>query len=424
MQKTRSASMKKRFKISRRHLLKTCAMGGMIAGLPKLEAFHVLGDDAPEVSEVRLGFIAVLSCAPIVVAHEKGLFKKHGLTSTLVKESSWATVRDKLVSGENQGSHAKLAQPIAAAMGLLGSPKIRMLAPFTLTRNGSVFMVAASLKGKLTFDPKSWKVLADELQAKGEVLTIALPLPFGWHGLMYRHFLANAGIHADRELKLITLPPAQMVQNLRVGTMHACAMLEPWGIRGVTEKVTTVAMYGHEMWPDHPTKTFAVTEKFAEEKPRTVRAMLCALYEAAAWCDEPEHRPEIAKMLSVPSYLNCPESAILPALMGDLDWGDGRKEAARQNAISFARRSAPEAAEVKWFISQFRRWGMTEGEPDYEALAQKITRPDLYQSALMELGIKAPEPIEGVIRLWDGTVFDPQLAAAFAKSSPVNSLKG
>jgi len=410
--------------ISRRDFLKGSAVAGLMAGLPVGWAGGAWADEGPEPKEVRLGIIAVASCAPIGVAHEKGFFKKHGLASSITKETSWATARDKLVSGENQGSHMKLAQPIAAAMGLLGAPKAPMLAPFTLSRNGSVFMVAKKLQGVLTAAPKPWKKLAGELKAKGEVLTIALPLPFGWHSLMWRHFLADAGIHADKEIKFITLPPAQMVQNLRVGTMHACAMVEPWGVRGVTDKVTAVTMYGQELWPDHPTKAFAVMEPFAEKSPRTVRAMLRALHEAAVWCDDFGNRPELAKVLAVPSYLNCPVPFVLPGLMGEQDWGDGRKATDRAHAISFSKATVTEARELKWYISQFRRWGMTEGEPDYDGLARKITRADLYLGALKDLGVAAPAPNDGPIKLWDGTVFDHKKAAEFAKASPINNLKG
>ncbi|MGC4120379.1 MAG: ABC transporter substrate-binding protein [Myxococcales bacterium] len=410
--------------LTRRDFLKGSAVAGLVAGLPTGWAGGAWADEGPEQKEVRLGIVAVSSCAPIVVAHEKGFFKKHGLTSSIAKESSWATARDKLVSGENHGSHMKLAQPIGATMGLLGSPKTPMLAPYTLSRNGSVFMVSKKLEGVLTADPKTWKKFADELKAKGEVLTIALPLPFGWHSLMWRHFLANAGINADKELKLITLPPAQMVQNLRVGTMHACAMVEPWGTRGVSEKVTSIVFYGHELWPDHPTKAFSVMETFAEKNPRTVRAMLRAVHEAAAWCDDFGNRPELAKLLAVPSYLNSPEAAVRPALMGELDWGDGRKATDKAHAISYSRGTTTEARELKWFVSQFRRWGMCEGEPDYDGLAKRIARAELYQGALKDLGVAAPAPNDAPIKLWDGTVFDHKKAAEFAKSAPINNLKG
>lgn len=410
--------------LTRRDLLKGAAVAGLAAGLPVGWVGGAWADEGPEVREVRIGLIAVASGAPLVVAHEKGFFAKHGLASTIAKESSWASARDKLVSGENHASHMKLAQPLAATMGLLGSPKTPMLAPLTLSRGGSVFMVSAKLKGRLTADPKTWRTFADELKAKGEVLTIALPLPFGWHSLMWRHFLADGGINADKELKLITLPPAQMVQNLRVGTMHACAMVEPWGTRGVAEKVTAVVMYGHELWPDHPTKAFAVMEPFAEKNPRTVRAMLRAVHEASAWCDDFAHRGELARMLAVPTYLNCPEPAIGAALSGRLDWGDGRTAEDRAHAISFSRRAATEARELAWFAAQFRRWGLCEGEPDYAGLARRVGRPELYQAALKDLGVALPAIDEGPIKLWDGTSFDLRKAAEHARSFPIHNLKG
>lgn len=407
----------------RRAFLQASAAAGLLAGLPKAWAGGAYASDAPEQAEVRIGIVAVQSCASIVIAHEKGLFKKHGLTSTIVKETSWAAVRDKLASGENHGTHMKFAQPIGSSIGVLGAQKTAMIAPFTLSRLGSVFMVAKQLEGKLTADPKTWKAVADEMKAKGEAFTVALPLPFGWHGLMYRHFLANGGIHADKDLKVITLPPAQMVQNLRVGTMQACAMVEPWGARGVTEKVTTIAMYGHEMWADHPVKTFGMTAKFADEKPRTAKAMLRALHEAAVWCDDFGNRAEIAKLLATPSYMNAPVPTILDPLLGKFDWGDGRKATEPQNAIAYNRDNYPQAREIKWFVSQFRRWGMIQGEPDYDAIVRQVARADLYEEALKELGVTPHPKNDAPIKFWDGTVFDPAKAAEFAKSFPIHSLK-
>ncbi|MCK6445289.1 MAG: ABC transporter substrate-binding protein [Planctomycetes bacterium] len=407
----------------RRAFLQGSAAAGLLAGLPKAWAGGSYASDAPEQPEVRIGIVAVQSCGSIVIAREKGFFKKHGLTVTVSKETSWAAVRDKLASGENHGTHMKYAQPIGSSIGVLGAQRTPMVAPFTLSRLGSVFMVAKQLEGKLTSDPKTWKVVSDEMKANGEPFTLALPLPFGWHGLMYRHFLANGGIHADRDLKVITLPPAQMVQNLRVGTMQACAMVEPWGARGVTEKVTTITMYGHELWADHPVKTFGMTAEFANKNPKTAKAMLRALHEAAAWCDDFANREELAKMLSTPSYMNAPVPTILDPLLGKFDWGDGRKATEPQNAIAYNRDNRPQAREIKWFVSQFRRWGMIQGEPDYDAIVRQVARADLYEEALKELGVTPHPTNDAPIKFWDGTVFDPAKAAEFAKSFAIHSLK-
>ncbi|MCK6545089.1 ABC transporter substrate-binding protein [Myxococcota bacterium] len=396
-------------------------LSGLVAGCKKgPEA----ASDGPEQPKVRIGFVAVQSGAPIIVAHEKGLFKKYGLEATISKENGWAAVRDKLVSNENHATHLKYAQSLASTLGLLGSPKIPMVAPWTLSRNGSVFMVAKSFQGQLTFDPQSWKKVIDETKAKGEAFTIALPVPFGWHGLMYRYFLANAGINADKELKLITLPPAQMVQNMKIGQMQACAMVEPWGTRGVTDGVTVITMYGQELWKDHPIKSLAFLEDWANKNPKTVRAITAAIAEAAVWCDNPANRAELAKILAPPSYMNSTPESLLAPLSGELDWGDGRKKSDPTQASSYSKGNYPEPREMKWFLSQFVRWGMTDAEPDYDAVATKVGRADLYLEAVKLAGLPAAAPSDEPITLWDGKVFDPKKTAEYARSFEVHALKG
>lgn len=410
-------------RLSRRDVLRGAAAAGALAAVPRHALAVATASDEPEIKDVRIGFIAVQSAASLIAAHEKGFFKRHGLNATLVKESSWAAARDKIVSGENHGTHLKYAQAVGGWMGVLGAKPTPTLAPLTLARSGSVFMAASALKGRLSFDPASWKAELEEFQKLGEPFTIALPAPMGWHGLMYRHFLAKAGIHADKDMKVITLPPAQMVQNMKVGTMQACAMVEPWGARGVSEKVSFVCMYGHEMWKDHPIKSFSVMEAFADENPNTMRAMLAAIHEAAQWCDDFGNREELAKMLSVPSYMNSPVPAILEPLLGHFNWGDGRTADDPDNAIRYARAIEPQPREVKWFAAQFRRWGMIAGTPDYDAVAASVARPDLYSGACRALGQQPPAENNDPITFWDGTVFDPKAAEEHATSFPVNSLK-
>jgi nitrate/nitrite transport system substrate-binding protein len=300
-----------------------------------------------------------------------------------------------------------------------------MIAPFTLARQGSVFMAAKTFGGALTMDPKTWKTAIEAQRAKGgDPFTIALPWPYGWHGLMYRYMLANAGIHCDRDLKLITLPPAQMVQNIRVGTMQACAMVEPWGARGVAEGATTIVMYGHEMWRNHPIKSFGMLERFAEQNPKTVRAMLRGLHESAQWCDNPANHEELARILATPSYMNSPAPTILAPVRGQFDWGNGRKETNPDAGIKYNRDNYPQPAEVKWFLTQFRRWGMLTGTPEYEAIAKRVGRPEIYQEAMKELGFSGFKVNNEPVKFWDGTVYDHTKSEAYAKSFAVHSLKG
>lgn len=403
---------------SRRTLLAAAAL------MPAGWAGGAYATDAPEQESVDIGFVAVASCAPLVIAHEKKLFAKQGIKSGLVLQNGWSNAQNQLVNGETQASHLKFAQPLAAAIGMPSATIPPLIAPFTLSRNGSVFMAASPMKERLNFDPASWRSFTDGRRAKGDPVTIALPIGFGWHGLMYRYFFANAGIDADRDMKLITLPPALMVQNMRVGTMDACAMVEPWGERGVTEAVTFVAMYGYEMWPNHPVKSLGMRADWAERNPNTVQALLRAVQEAAVWCDNPDNRPELARILSARTYLNLPEKYILPPLLGQFDWGTGRKEIAPKNAISYAGDTTPQIRDAKWFLSQFRRWGMTAGTPDYDGVAQAVLRPDLHAEAMRDLGLPSPVQNTAILTLWDGVSLDPANPEAYARSFAVKNLEG
>lgn len=379
--------------------------------------------DGPETPKISVGFVAVASGAPLVVAHERGFFAKHGLESRISKEASWAAARDKLVSGENHTSHVKMAQPIGGTMSALGADPTPMIAPYTLSRSGSAFLVAKPLAGRLTKDPQTWTAIAAEYAERKEPFTIALPLFQGWHGMMYRHFLANAGIHADQQFKVITLPPAQMVQNMKVGTMQACAMVEPWGVRGVSTKTAAMVMYGHELWPAHPTKSLGLMADFAEKNPKTVRAILRAVHEAAQWCDQPDNRETLAQMLAAPSYLHTPKDQVLAVLEGRFDWGDGRTAHEPQNAITYSVGTAPQPRETKWFMAQLARWGMVGGAIDYDAVASSIMRRDLYESALRDLGVTPEAPIDEPIAFWDGTAFDHRRAAEHVREYAVHSRK-
>lgn len=414
--------------LSRRRLLQGAAGAGLAALTtralaPQAFATGPYPSDGPELSKVSIGFVAVQSCAPLIVAHERKLFAKHGLESTLVKEASWAAARDKLASGENHATHMKMAQPIGGTMGVLGAMPTPMIAPFTLARGGSAFLIAKPLAGRLTKDPETWKAVAAEYAERKESFTIALPLFQGWHGMMYRHFLANAGIDADRTFKVITLPPAQMVQNMKVGTMQACAMVEPWGVRGVATKIANVVMYGHELWPSHPIKSLGLMADFAQRHPLTVRAILRAVHEAAVWCDDLGNRAELARMLAVPSYLHVPEDQLLATLNGRFDWGDGRTAEEQQNAITYSVGTYPQRREFKWLMAQFSRWGMVEGTVDYDRIATNVMRCDLYDDALRDLGVAAGVQDDTPIALWDGTRFDHTRAAEHVLEYAVHNRK-
>lgn len=379
--------------------------------------------DAPEQKKLSIGIVAVASCASLVIAKERGFFERHGLEVTLVKESSWASCRDKLLTGENQASHVKYAQPLGISLGAQGSTPTPLVAPLTLARSGSAFLIPRALGGVLTRDPATWAAYNAELKKKGEALTIALPWFWGWHAMIWRHFLATGGIHADRDFKLVTMPPAQMVQNMKVGSMQACGMVEPWGVRGVRTNVANILFYGHEIWPNHPTKSLGLRADFADKHPKTVRAMLCAVLEAARWCDEPDNRPELARVLATPSYLNVPADQLQDMLLGKLGWGDGRTADEPANAIRYSHDTYPQAREFKWMLAHLCRWGFVPMSVDFDRAVEDVLRTDLHAAATAALGLPAGVRNDEPIVLSDGDRFEHQKARAYVEAFKIHSRK-
>src|SRR5947207_3143115 len=204
---------------TRRDFLRATAAGTLLAGVPARWAGTAYASDAPETPKMRIGIIALTDCSSIVMAHELGLFKKYGIESTISKEASWAVIRDRLSLGENQATHMLLGIPYAATMGLQGSPVKPMVIPMYLNRNGQAITLTKALLEKGVKTPQQLKPLALEAKAKDTPMTFAMTYPPGTHAMWTRYWLGAGGINPDRDVTLITIPPAQMVANMKVGKM-------------------------------------------------------------------------------------------------------------------------------------------------------------------------------------------------------------
>ena len=187
---------------------------------------------------IRFGIIALTDCAPIVMAHELGYFKKFGIDSIVSKEASWAVIRDKLSLGENQATHMLIGMPLASTMGLAGSPVKPMVIPWLLNRNGQAITLNNKLKtGRRARQPQDVKPLADKAKAAGEPLTFAMTFPPGTHAMWIRYWLASGGINPDKDVSLITIPPPQMVANMKVDKMDGFCVGEPWNNRAIEDGI-------------------------------------------------------------------------------------------------------------------------------------------------------------------------------------------
>jgi nitrate/nitrite transport system substrate-binding protein len=383
------------------------------------------GATGPEVKALRIGIIALTDCSPFVIAKEKGFFAKYGLDVTIVKGASWAAIRDSLSHGDLHATHMLLGMPIASTIGLLGAPKMPMVIPWIASRNGQAITMKAAWKGKVSGDARALAPMVAEAKAKGAPLTFAMTFPPGTHAMWLRYYLAAGGIHPDRDISLITIPPPQMVANMRVGKMDGFCVGEPWNLRAISDGVGYTAITSQDIWKDHPEKVCAFTREFAEKNPRTVKAVLKALHEASVWLDVMSNRAESAAIVSRPTYINCAAEIIQSRLEGKYDFGDGRTRDDPSYMIFHDRNcNYPQRKYAIWTLTQFRRWGMVDSAPDYEGIAAQVMRTDLYEEAMKEIGYQHGGASDAPETLFDGMTFDPKLPEAYALGFPVHAVKG
>jgi nitrate/nitrite transport system substrate-binding protein len=413
-------------KPSRRTFLKTAGnstLAGLMVGLPTGWAGTAYADDSPETKTIRFGIIALTDCSSIIMGHELGYFKQFGIDSIISKEASWAVIRDKLSIGENQATHMLLGMPFASTMGLAGSPVKPMVIPWLLNRNGQAITLNNKLKQAGVKTAKDVKPIADKAKAAGDPLSFAMTFPPGTHAMWIRYWLASGGIHPDKDVTLITIPPPQMVANMKVDKMDGFCVGEPWNNRAIVDGIGYTVITTQQMWPDHPEKVCAFTEEFAVRNPKTVKAILKALHLASVHLDKLDNRAKAAEVVSRPTYINCPPEIILQRLLGRYDYGDGRRENDKFY-MTFSDRDCnyPHQAFGVWWLSQFRRWGMVKEVPDYRGIAKRVLRSDIYLEAMKEIGV--PNKVTEIQKFtfWDGTPFDAADPERYARSFAINSM--
>jgi nitrate/nitrite transport system substrate-binding protein len=216
-----------------------------------------------------------------------------------------------------------------------------------------------------------------------------------------------------------------MVANMKVDKMDGFCVGEPWNNRAIVDGIGYTAVTTQQMWKDHPEKVCAFTEEFAAKNPKTVKAVLKALHLASVHLDKLENRRAAAAIIARPTYINCPPEIILQRLMGEYDYGDGRKEKDPFYMI-FSDRDCnyPQPAFATWWLTQFRRWGMVKGAPDYAGVTKRVMRPDIYLEAMKEIGVTPKVAPLQKFALWDGVPFDMADPEKYARSFPIHGLAG
>ncbi len=373
---------------------------------------YAAGSDAPEMTEVKIGFIPLTDCAPIVVAAQMGFDKKYGIKITPSKEASWAGVRDKLINGELQGAHVLYGMMYGSQLGIGGQQK-DMAVLMALNNNGQGITLSNQLKDKGVKDGRSLKRLIDN---ENRDYTFAQTFPTGTHAMWLNYWLAANDIDPIKDVKNIVVPPPQMVANMRIGNMDGYCVGEPWNARAIADNVGFSVATSQDIWVNHPEKVLGTTAEFIAKNPNTARAMIAAVLEACRYIDATENRAKVAKLISGKAYVNAPEDVIGGRFIGNYDNGIGKKWK-DPNFMKFyndGEVNFPYLSDGMWFLTQHKRWGLLKSDPDYLAVATKVNQIKLYSEAAAMAGVPVPKNTMRSSKLIDGIVWDGKNPAAYA----------
>jgi nitrate/nitrite transport system substrate-binding protein len=369
--------------------------------------------------KIKLGFIPLTDCAPLVAAKELGLFAKYGVDVELSKEASWANVRDKILNGELDGAHCLFSMPFSVYTGIGGKAGSEMRIAMVLNNNGQAITLSKDFCGLVGFKEVGKVVAAlKNVQARKEV-TFAQTFPGGTHDIWLRNWMAAAGIN-QKSVGIITIPPPQMVANMRVDNMEGYCVGEPWNGVAATQNVGFTHISTQDLWKHHPEKALVVNTAFANNDKEDLKKVMKAIIEACKWLDNMGNRKKAASWLTKPNYVNAPLQVIEARLAGSYDLGcELGVQKYKDDYMTFYNNgivNMPRKSHSIWFMAQYVRFGYLKTDPDYKGIVDKIVLDELFAEVAKEMGVPVQPDMQPFKTTYDVS-FDPNNVAAYLKAT-------
>ena len=369
---------------------------------------------------ITAGFIPLTDSLLLIVARDKGFAHDEGVELTLVRETSWANIRDRVAVGHFDVAHMLAPMPITASLGLTPIP-LPVIAPMSLGLGGNAITVSRALwtemraaGAPLDFEPAAVGLALQRVVRSGRArLRFGVVHPHSSHNYELRYWLAASGIHPLRDVEMVVVAPPLMADALAVGALDGYCVGEPWNSVAVDSGAGRIATVKAALWPRSPEKVLGVGTAWAAAHPEALAALIRALHRAAQWCAEPANHPEAAELLARPQVLGQNPGLVARALSGEIAAEPGRVVTVADFFVPYAGGATlPRAAHALWFYSQIVRWGGVVHSADNAAIVRASVRPDLYRAALGGDG-PGQEPGSAALRFFDGRDFDPDAIADY-----------
>jgi nitrate/nitrite transport system substrate-binding protein len=387
--------------------LGTATLAALIDQVFPLRTLKALAADPvgkPEKTDVTIGFIPITCGTPIIMAEPMGFYKKHGLNASVKRAAGWAMIRDWSMNKETDAAHMLTPMPLAITLGA-GSIATPMYMPAVENINGQAITLHTKHKGvKTAADMRGFR--------------FCVPFDFSMHNYLLRYFLAEGGVHPDKDVQIRIVPPPEMVANLKAGNVDGYLGPDPFNQRAVYENVGFLFKLSKDIWDHHPCCAFTVTKDFADRYPNTFMALWRAIVEATHYASSPAHRKEIAAAIAPANYLNQPVTVLEQVLTGTYADGLGGIKKV-PDRISFD--PYPWHSMAVWILTQMKRWGHLKGEVNYKAVAQQVYLAAGCDRVAKELGYPTHTSTSTTHTIM-GKVFDPEQPEAYLKSFKIHSM--
>jgi nitrate/nitrite transport system substrate-binding protein len=380
------------------------ALIGEVLPLDRLKAFAADPVGKPEKKDLSIGFIPITCATPIIMAEPLGFYKKYGLNATVKRAAGWAMVRDWAINKEVDAAHMLTPMPLAITLGV-GSVPVPFYMPAVENINGQAITLHVKHKDvKSAADMKGFR--------------FCVPFDFSMHNYLLRYFLAEGGVHPDKDVQIRVVPPPEMVANLKAGNVNGYLAPDPFNQRAVYENVGFIYKLSKEIWDRHPCCAFTVSKEFATQYPNTFGALFRAIVDATHYASNPAHRKEIAAAIAPTNYLNQPVTVLEQVLTGTYADGLGniKKDPSRIDFDPY-----PWHSMAIWIMTQMKRWGHLKGDVNYKAVAEQVYRASDCDRIAKELGYPTHQATSMKHTIM-GKVFDPDQAEAYVKGFAIHSM--
>lgn len=393
---------------SRRAFLKAVgrdAAMAAIASVVPLASMQAMAQENHGIIErpnLKIGFIAITCAAPLIMAEPMGFYREQGLKVQLVKTAGWGMIRDKVISKEHDASHFLSPMPLAMTLGLGSDPFPTSVATI---QNNNGQAITLHVKHKNRRDPKQWKGF-----------TLGVPFVYSMHNFLLRYYLAEFGLDPDTNLKIVAVPPPEMVAKLKDGSIDGFLGPDPMNQRAVYDGIGFIHLLSKEIWDGHPCCAFGVSDDFIKLNPNTFAALFRAIIQSSLIASLSSDRLEIAKTIAPAAYLNQPVEVVAQVLTGKFPDGLGNTRSVPDRA-NFD--PVPWESMAIWMLTQMKRWGYIKGNVDYAQLAEKVFRLTDAKKQMAQAGWTPPK---GIYRKYTimGKTFDAEKHAEYTKSFSIS----